>query len=130
MMPRNSVTAPTRFRSLSPVVPACVLTGGVTAIGTGEPSSRATLFCSSATCAASSFTWSASVRSASSSGNCFGELFCDSVSSCNVVVQNSAELGYDVITAQCCREFSIDVNGRNGLLERAGQRNADIGVLG
>src|SRR5450755_5008475 len=56
--------------------------------------------------------------------------FSGSVSPVYVLVEKFDELDDDVIATQRQFQFAVDVNGRHWFLKRAGQRNADVGMLG
>jgi hypothetical protein len=48
----------------------------------------------------------------------------------DVVVQEGDELLHDMIAAERAFQFAVDVDGGDGLLEGAGQRDADVRMLG
>src|SRR6201747_2250468 len=48
----------------------------------------------------------------------------------NVVVEDDLELFDDVVSLEGHGEFAVDVDRRLGLFEGAGERDADVGVLG
>ena len=52
------------------------------------------------------------------------------VAGADVVVEDLLEVGDDGVSTECSEEAAIDVDGSFGFLEGAGERDADVGVLG